>query len=357
MPADLNDYFNKNRKNSDDDNSSVNNFEPPQFFKDLGKKAGILYLLIIVIGLLIIAKPFVVINSGEVGIKATAGKYDPKALKPGLHFFIPFIQDVFIVDTRVRIINYTNNEDLSIKTPNSGIKYKSAISVLDARGLPVSIELTVQYKLKADSAPQTIATWGLSWEDKIVNPVVRDVTRNIVGKYAAEELPIKRNEIAAQITSSIKDRIDAQPGHPVELLAVQLRKIVLPQKIKDQILRVQIAKQQAEQARYEVEKAKQVAQKNAALAQGDANARKIRAQGQADAVKIEADANAYANKELGKSVTPNLLKLRQLDVQGKFNEALKANKDAKIFLTPGGVVPNIWLDSKDKERSISVGNK
>jgi len=353
MPADLNDYFNKNNKKRGDNNSSNSDFEPPQFFKDLGKKAGVLYLLIVVIGLLIIAKPFVVINSGEVGIKATAGKYDPKALSPGLHFFIPFIQDVFVVDTRVRIINYTNNEDLSIKAPNSGIKYKSAISVLDARGLPVSIELTVQYKLKAKSAPQTIATWGLSWEDKIINPVVRDVTRNIVGKYTAEELPVKRNEIASQITSNIKERIDAQPGQPVELLAVQLRKIVLPQKIKDQILRVQIAKQQAQQARYEVEKAKQIAQKNAALAQGDANARKIRAKGQADAVKIEAD----ANKELGKSVTPNLLRLRQLDVQGKFNEALKTNKDAKIFLTPGGVVPNIWLDSKDKERSISVGNR
>ena len=357
MPADLNDYFNKNRKKGGDDENPQINFEPPQFMKDFGKKSIFLYILIAIIALLVISKPFVVINSGEVGIKATAGKYDPTALKPGLHFFIPFIQDVFVVDTRVRIINYTNSEDLSIKTPNAGIKYKSAISVLDARGLPVSIELTVQYKLKADSAPQTIATWGLSWEDKIINPVVRDVTRNIVGKYTAEELPVKRNEIAAQITTNIKDRIDAQPGQPVELLAVQLRKIVLPQKIKDQILRVQIAKQQAEQARYEVEKAKQVAQKNAALAQGDANARKIRAQGQADAVKIEADANAYANKELGKSVTPNLLKLRQLDVQGKFNEALKANKDAKIFLTPGGVVPNIWLDSKDRQRSSSVGNK
>lgn len=356
MPADLNDYFKKNSQKNDNNKNNLD-FEPPQFFKDFGKKAGFLYVLIILIGLIILAKPFIVINSGEVGIKATAGKFDPKALSPGLHFFIPFIQDVFVVDTKVRIINYTDNEDVTIQNSQSGIKFKRAISVLDARGLPVSIDLTVQYKLKAQSAPQTIATWGLSWEDKIINPVVRDVTRNIVGKYTAEELPIKRNEIAAQITTGIKDRIDSQPGQPVELLAVQLRRIVLPQKIKDQILRVQIAKQQAQQARYEVERAKQIAQKNAALAQGDADARKIRAQGQADAVKIEADANAYANKELGKSVTPNLLKLKQLEVQGKFNEALQTNKDAKIFLTPGGVVPNIWLDTKDSQKAVSVGNK
>jgi len=353
MPADLNDYFKKNGQGGD--SSSKNSFEPPQFFKDLGKKAGLIYLLIILIGLFIVAKPFVIINSGEVGIKATAGKYDPTALAPGLHFFIPFIQDVFIVDTKVRIINYTNNQDIAVHTANSGIKYKRAISVLDARGLPVSIDLTVQYKLKADSAPQTIATWGLSWEDKIINPVVRDVTRNIVGKYTAEDLPVKRNEIAKQITIGIENKINAQPGQPVKLLAVQLRRIVLPQKIKEQIEIVQIAKQQAEKAKYEVEQAKQIAQKNAALAQGDANARKIRAQGQADAIKIKANANAIANKELGNSVTPNLLKLRLLDVQGKFNEALKVNRNAQIFLTPGGVVPNIWIDSKNRKRSVSVG--
>ncbi len=354
MPANLNDYFNKNNK---DNNNKKNNFETPQFFKDLGKKAGILYALLIIIGLLLISKPFVIINSGEVGIKATAGKFDPTALSPGLHFFIPFIQNIFVVNTKVRIINYTDNANATLINSNDGIRFKQAISVLDARGLPVSIDLTVQYKLKAKNAPQTIATWGLSWEDKIINPVVRDVTRNIVGQYTAEDLPIKRNEIAAKITQKIKERIDSQPGQPVILLAVQLRKIVLPKKIQDQILRVQIAKQQAEEAKYEVERAKQTAQKNAALAQGDANARKIRAQGQADAVKIEADAQAYANKKLGTSVTPNFLKLKQLEVQDNFNNALRVNKDAKIFLTPGGVVPNIWLNSKDTQRTMTVGNK
>ncbi len=354
MPANLNDYFNKNNK---DRNDKKNTFEAPQFFKNLGKKAGILYALLIIVGLLLISKPFVIINSGEVGIKATAGKFDPTALSPGLHFFIPFIQNIFVVNTKVRIINYTNNANATLINSNDGIKFKQAISVLDARGLPVSIDLTVQYKLKAKNAPKTIATWGLSWEDKIINPVVRDVTRNIVGQYTAEDLPIKRNEIAAKITQKIKERIDSQPGQPVVLLAVQLRKIVLPKKIQNQILRVQIAKQQAEEAKYEVERAKQTAQKNAALAQGDANARKIRAQGQADAVKIEADAQAYANKKLGTSVTPNFLKLKQLDVQNNFNNALKVNKNAQIFLTPGGVVPNIWLNTKDTKRTITVGSK
>ncbi len=138
-------------------------------------------------------------------------------------------------------------------------------------------------------------------------------------------------------------------------MAVQLRAIVLPQKIKDQIERVQIAKQEAERVKYEVLRAKQEAEKRAALARGVAEAKKIQAQGEADRIRIEADAQAKANKLISQSLTPELLKLRQIEVQGKFNEALKSNKDAKIFLTPGGAVPNIWIDTKDKRRSSVVG--
>lgn len=354
MPADLNDYFNK--KNGGGGKSNPPNIQPPQFFKDFGKKSGFLYALIIIVALLILSKPFVVINSGEVGIKATAGKYDPMPLEPGFHIFLPFAQQVLTVDTKVRVISYVQSEDLgALAERETGIKYNNAISILDARGLPVSIDLSVQYKLKPGSAPQTIATWGLAWEDKIINLVVRDVVRNVAGNYTAEDLPVKRNEIAVKVENDIRTRIDAQPGRPVKLLTVQLREIILPKKIKDQIERVQIAKQEAQRAEYEVERATQEAKKKAALAKGEADKNRIEAKGKADAITIEAKAQAQANGVISKSLTEQLLSLEQIKVQGKFNEALRENKDSKIFLTPGGSVPNIWVDTKDKQQTTSVG--
>ncbi|MBL0687455.1 MAG: prohibitin family protein [Sulfurospirillum sp.] len=357
MPADLNDYFKKKNGGSgggDGGNKRpVNlNIEPPEFLKNLGKKAGVIYAIIGIIIFLIIAKPFTVINSGEVGIKATTGKFEPIPMAPGFHFFMPFVQKVFVVDTKVRIMNFTSSEDVSsFNKRGSGIQSNNAISVLDNRGLPVSLDLTVQYKLESTSAPQTIATWGLAWEDKIISPVVRDVVRSVVGKYTAEKLPQMRNEIAAKIEEGIRSDIEAQPGQPVELLTVQMREIILPVKIKDQIEKVQVAKQEAERTKYEVERAKQEALKVAAVAKGAAQAREIEATGQAKAVKIEADASAYSNREISKSITKKLLELKQIEIQGKFNEALSVNKDAKIFLTPGGAVPNIWVDTKNTQRT------
>ena len=360
MPADLNDYFKKKNggggnNGGNGDNKVPFNMEPPEFLKNLGKKAGILYALIALVVIAVVAKPFVIINSGEMGIKATTGKFEAIPMDPGFHLFIPFIQQVFIVDTKVRIMNYSSSEDLGeVLQRGSGIKKNAAISVLDARGLPVSIELTVQYKLEPSTAPQTIATWGMAWEDKIINPVVRDVTRAVVGKFNAEELPQRRNEIAVNIEEGIRKAIDAQPGKPVELLTMQLREILLPTKIKEQIEKVQVAKQEVERTRYEVEIANQQALKRAAEAEGQAKARQINAQGEANAVKIEAEADAYANKKISESISEPLLKLRQIEVQGKFNEALKENKDAKIFLTPGGSTPNIWVDTKDTQKATSV---
>ena len=348
MATNYNDYFKKNNNSNNSNNGG--NFTPPEVPNFLNKPIVWIIGILIILG--IFAKPFVVINQGEVGILSTTGKFDEKPLGAGMHFYIPILQKVYIVDTRVHIINYKRNAEVGSMNDETGsIKLYPAINVLDSRGLPITIELTVGYRLNPATAAQTIANYGFNWEDKIINPLVRDVVRNVIGRFPAEELPVKRNQIATLINAEIEKQLEKLQFNPVILESVQLREIILPQKIKDQIEAVQIAKQQAERVKYEVLKAEQEAQKRAALARGIADAKKIQAQGEADAVTIKAKAEANANKLISDSLTPKLLKLKQIEVQGKFNEALKVNKDAQIFLTPGGAVPNIWIDAKDKQKA------
>jgi len=345
MASDMNDYFNKKKK-EEQRGGGFQAPKPPKFDFNLnGQKAGMLWVIGGFILLLVLAKPFIIITEGERGILSTNGKYEDQALMPGLHFLIPFIQKVYIVDTKVRIINYADKIERA-STAGDGIVLKPAITVLDKRGLPVTIELTVQYRLNAQLAAQTISNWGFSWEDKIIDPVARDVVRNVIGQYDAETLPIMRNAIALKIEAGIRASVDRQKNGPADLESIQLREIGLPQKVKDQIERVQVAKQEVEKAQQDVERAKQEAFKKETEAQGTANA-----------ITIQAQAQAKANHLIGASLTPGLLKLEQIQVQGKFNEALKENKDAKIFLTPGGSTPNIWLDTKsgDNQKISSTG--
>ncbi len=361
MPADLNDYYKKSNKSSGsgDNNSPLSggvNLENP-----FGGNKGITALVIIgaIFILFLLIRPFTVINSGEVGIKVTMGKFDETPLKPGLHFYIPFIEQIIPVNTRVRLITYSNsNRDVlgeGYSRYEGGLRRNPAIQVLDKRGLTVNIDLAVQYRLKPETAPHTIEKWGASWEEKIINSKVREVVRDVIGRYPAEQLPEMRNEIAKAIETEIKQSIDSLPGNPVILTSVELRNIDLPQKIKEQIERVQIAKQEVTIAEQMKEKAKQDALRKAEIAKGEAEKKRIEAQGEADKITIEANAQAKANKLIAESLSDELLRLEQIKTQKAFNEALKSNRDAQIFLTPGGAVPNIWLDAKDRKKSMSAG--
>ncbi len=358
MAADMNDYFQKKRSQNFGGGNGGGGGNTPNMpnmnFNFGGGKAGVLYAIIALVVLLFIAKPFVIIQEGERGILSTNGKYSDQALLPGLHFIIPLIQKVYIVDTRVRIINYASRLEAGNAIEREGIISKPPITVLDKTGLPVNIELTVQYRLNAEYAAQTISNWGFSWEEKIINPVVRDVVRNVIGKYDAEKLPQLRNTIATEIEQDIVKNIKALKNQPVLLQSVQLRDIGLPQKVKEQIERVQLAKQEVQKAEQEVKRAQQEALRKAAEAKGVADKARIEAQGKADAMMIEARAKARANELISKSLTKQLLQLEQIKVQNEFNKALQTNKDAKIFLTPGGSTPNIWVDMKDNKKQSSI---
>jgi len=360
MPADMNDYFKKkkpgNNSNNNNSGGGGNSFENP--LNNMSKGAPWIVILIAIGFAFFVFKPFAIINSGEVGIKVNTGKFEQKSLPAGLHFYIPVLQKIIPVNTRIRLITYsdvsTGALGDSYRGFEGGLRRNPAISVLDKRGLTVNIDIAVQYRLKAESAPATIEKWGSSWEEKIINSKVREVVRDVVGQYTAEQLPEMRNEIAAAIETKVKESVDELPNQPVILTSVELRTINLPTKIKDQIERVQIAKQDVTIAEQQKEKAKQQAQKAAEIAKGEAERNRIEAQGEADKIRIEAEEQAKANILISSSLTQELLQLEQIKTQGKFNEALKVNKDAKIFLTPGGAVPNIWVNTQGKEQVLST---
>ena len=209
MPIDLNEHLKKKRAQLDENKAESKNESPkggnggnrpngnnnrgnnnggfnieslPMPSMPSGKSLGVLVAIVLLIIIFIAARPFVIVNAGEVGIKVTTGKYDPKPLDPGLHFFVPIIQDVILVDAKVRTINFSRSEDMGNVGREQSILRNDAINVMDTSGMTISIELTVQYQLERDKVPATIAEYGTLWEQKIINPVIRDVVRSAVGK-------------------------------------------------------------------------------------------------------------------------------------------------------------------------------
>ncbi len=150
----------------------------------------------VVAGLVLIAVVFMsvyTIESGTVGVLSTFGKYDPDEMEPGLHLKIPFIQSVRVFDVRLQTVNYKSVKDLPDK---GGVINKPAIQVLDNKNLPIGVELTVQYTPDRNEAAEILAQFGKNYFEKLINPIVRDVVRDVIGKYQAEKIAADRTVIA-----------------------------------------------------------------------------------------------------------------------------------------------------------------
>jgi len=87
MPADMNDYFKKKKPEPSSGSNNNDGFNFPQNpFWD-GKQVPVWAIITgALIVLLVLFRPFTVINSGEVGIKVTFGKFSPEPLIPGCIF-------------------------------------------------------------------------------------------------------------------------------------------------------------------------------------------------------------------------------------------------------------------------------
>lgn len=215
----------------------------------------IIMWIVLFLFLILWINSFVKIDTWYVWVKSTFGKYDMEELQPWLSMIKPFITKVYKIDTKIQNIsykwnwNYRDNND-----SNDSIMYKPAITVLDNRWLPIEIELSVLYKVIPDSAAEVLAKYWKNYRNKIINPLVREVVRNVIGEYDAESLPSKRAEIATKIKNQIENKMKSLKYF--ELNDVQFRNIELPKQIQQKIMQVQEAKQEAERQKILFQKAK-----------------------------------------------------------------------------------------------------
>ncbi len=137
MPADMNDYFKKRKPSLNQE--PPNEPKVPVFDNSNGggKMVSLLIVMFSIIAIFIFFKPFTIINSGEVGIKVRTGKFFDKPLGPGLHFYIPVLEKIIPVNTRIRLITYSNDNRNSLGDGydryEGGLRRNPAIQVLDKR--------------------------------------------------------------------------------------------------------------------------------------------------------------------------------------------------------------------------------
>ena len=136
--------------------------------------------------------------------------------------------------------------------------------------------------------------------------------------------------------------------------AVLLKSIVLPQGLSRAIEEKLQSEQEAQRMEFLKDRERKEAERKVLQAEGDKNSKiiaaegvkqilELEAQGRANAIKIEADANAKANDMLNQSLTPTILKFKQIDAF----RSLSTSPNTKTIITDGKT-PLIGLPTDGK---------
>lgn len=244
-------------------------------FKKLAKH-GVLAVVILVALAALLANSFTRVPVGSTGIMVTLGRVqDGSTLAEGLHFHLPFIQEIVSLDNRVQKLEL-NTEAFSkdIQT--------------------VSAKLAVNYRLRPESSFSVYKSYGTNFEQNIIVPATHEALKSVSAQYTAEELISKR----AESSDKMRDELDAKlTGMGITVTDFNIIDFDFSIDFINAVEAKQVAEQVKKKAATENETAIAQAEreKQVSIKQSEAEAEKVRIQAEANAEKVRIEAEAKAN--------------------------------------------------------------
>ena len=161
----------------------MSRYETPKINVNVGaaKIIGIAVIALIVIGV-IAAAAVTIVDAGHRGVLLHWNAVDLTIapLDEGLHFVVPFADSVVQMEVRtLKIIKATSSASKDLQT--------------------VSTEVTVNYHPFVESIHYLYKEVGLDYENRIIQPAIEEVVKQVTANYNAEELITKRPLVKSDI--------------------------------------------------------------------------------------------------------------------------------------------------------------
>lgn len=150
----------------------------------------------------------------------------------GMHFLIPILQRAIIFDIRTRpraITTTTGSKDMQT----------------------VSLTLRVLHRPNPEKLPTIYSRLGLDYDERVLPSVVNEVLKATVAQYDASELITQRELVSAQIRAELVKRAG---DFNILLEDVSLTHLAFGKEFTSAVEAKQVAQQEAERAKFVVEK-------------------------------------------------------------------------------------------------------
>ncbi len=257
-----------------------------------GKVSGgkvVVTAIVVIIVLSVVLGSVVVVPAGHTGVVMTLGRVSDIVLQEGMHFKIPFAQQVIFINNRI-------------------VKLEVTTQAFSKDLQTVSAVLAVNYRIDKGMSQSIYRNVGNAYESVIVVPAVHEVLKAVVAEYTASTLVADRSTVSVELDNNMKQKL-ANSGIVVEDFNI------IDWDFSDEYIAAIEQKQVAEQnlikTRTEQEQAVVIAEATAKqkviAAQAAAEAAVIEAEAKAKQIAVEAEAQAEANRKLAESLNQSLI--------------------------------------------------
>ncbi len=245
--------------------------------------------------LLAVISTYFSVDAGERAVVLRFGQVN-RVVEPGARFKIPLAEQVVHMSVRVqKTITKTEAASRDLQT--------------------VQTTMVLNYNLEPSKAGEMYSNIGLNYNERVIDPAVKESFKAAAARYTAEELISKRETLKTEVRNYLRDRLAVYGITVVEL------------SITDFEFSAEFNK---------AIEAKQTAEQNALRAKRDLERVKVEAEQKVTSARAEAEALRLQRQV----ISPELIQLRQIEAQMKAIEKW----DGKLPGVTGGAIPFIQID-------------
>lgn len=260
-----------------------------------------LIILGVVVIVLFMFKPWVQVGAGQRGVVQNFGAVQDNVLSEGIHFKIPVVQTVILMDVKIQKVTTD-----------------AASSSSDLQDVDMSVALN--YHVIPDKANLVYQTIGVEFKERIIDPAIQEVMKAVSARYTAEELITKRPAVSSEMRESLTTRLIESN---IAVDAFSIINFSFSQTFTDAI------------------EAKQTAEQNALKAKRDLDRIKVEAEQTIAAATAEAEALRLQKM----NISPDLIELRKIEANLK---AIEKWNGILPEVTGAGAIPFIGVGDAPK---------
>lgn len=241
-------------------------------FSGKSAKKGVKIGIVAALAIIVILNCFTIVEAGHTGVVVTLGKVKEGVLQEGIHFKIPFIQQIVKIDNRI-------------------VKLEVETEAFSKDLQTVETVLAINYRVDTSKSYSIYKNIGANYETVLVTPAVNEVLKAITAKYTAEESVTNRVLISDGLVSGLNNKLN---------------------EIGLYVTDVNIINFEFSEAFITAIEEKQVAQQKLLKSETEKQTAIINAQANAETVRINAEAQAQANKILNESLSDRVIEYNKV---------------------------------------------